>query len=116
MRSLGNKTVLLVEDEALIGAMAVDMLEDLGATVIGPISSVAKALAMAKSDNFDVAVLDVNVRGERVDPVADALAERGIPVLLATGYGVADKYSVIEKPYTQDKLERGVLSVLQKRD
>jgi CheY-like chemotaxis protein len=115
MSSLGNKTVLLVEDEALIGAMAADMLSDLGATVIGPVCSVAKALAMAKSDNFDVAVLDVNVRGERIDPVADALAARGIPVLLATGYGVADKYSVIEKPYTQDKLERGLLLVLQKK-
>jgi CheY-like chemotaxis protein len=114
MGALGNKTVLLVEDEALIGAMAYDMLSDLGATVIGPVSTVAKALALAKSEHFDVAVLDVNVRGERVDPVADALTERGIPVLLATGYGVDDRHAVIEKPYTQDKLERGLLLVLKK--
>lgn len=114
MMDLRDKKILLVEDEALIAAMVSDMLADLGATVVGPAGSVQKALALARSASFDAAVLDVNLRGERVDPVADVLVERSIPVLFASGYGATVNcgQTVIDKPYTQDKLAQGLLAVM----
>lgn len=113
--TLRDKRILLVEDEALIAAMVSDMLTDLGATVVGPAGSLTNALALAETGDFDAAVLDVNLRGERVDPVADLLIRRGIPVLYASGYGATASRGgpAIDKPYTQDKLEQGLRSVLK---
>lgn len=112
--SLRDKKILLVEDEALIAAMAADMLANLGATVVGPAGSLSGALALATSADCDAAVLDVNLRGERVDPVAAVLGKRGIPVLFATGYGAGANlgHLTIDKPYTQDKLAQGLVAVL----
>ena len=109
MKALADKKILLVEDEVLIAEMVVDMLIDLGATVVGPATSLAKGLALAGSAEIDAAVLDVNLRGERIDPIADILDARGIPVLFATGYGTAvganrQGSPVIDKPYTQERL------------
>jgi CheY-like chemotaxis protein len=104
-----GKRVLVVEDEVLIAEMVVDMLKDLGATVVGPATSLAEGLALARSEKIDAAVLDVNLRGESIDPIAELLQGRGIPVLFATGYGMAAASSrrnapVIDKPYTQERL------------
>jgi CheY-like chemotaxis protein len=85
MSSLAGKRILLVEDEFIIAAMAEDMLTGLGATVIGPASTIATALRLAESDRIDAAVLDVNMDGDRIDPVAEALGARSIPVIFARG-------------------------------
>jgi FixJ family two-component response regulator len=66
-----------------------------------------------QAEAIDAAILDVNVRGERIDPVAEALLARGVPVLFATGYGAVrlqngGAAAVINKPYTQDKLARSL--------
>lgn len=113
MSWLTGKRILVVEDEALIAVMVEDMLTDMGSKVVGPAATIEQALALARSDTLDGAVLDVNVRGERIDPVADALAERGVPMLFATGYGEVrlasgNPATVIDKPYTQEKLARGL--------
>ena len=84
---LKGKRILVVEDEALIAVMVEDMLTDMGSNVIGPAATIEAALRLARSEELDAAVLDVNVRGERIDPVAEALMARGVPVLFATGYG-----------------------------
>jgi CheY-like chemotaxis protein len=110
---LKGKRILVVEDEALIAVMVEDMLAELGSIVVGPAASIETALALAKSEAIDAAVLDVNVRGERIDPVADALFARGVPVLFATGYGevrlsCGARATVIDKPYTQEKLALGL--------
>lgn len=114
MTALRDKRILLVEDEALIAAMVSDMLADLGATVVGPAGSLPKALALAQSENVDAAILDMNLRGERVDPVTDVLIKRGIPILFATGYGssAGRGHPAIDKPYTQDKLAEGLCAVM----
>jgi len=114
---LKGKRILVVEDEALIAVMVEDMLSELGSTVVGPAATIEQALALARSEDIDGAVLDVNVRGERIDPVAEALAGRGVPMLFATGYGEVRLASgvpitVIDKPYTQDKLARGLASAM----
>jgi len=82
----GNR-ILAVEDEALVAAMLRDSLTDLGFGVIGPIGIVAQALESARTEPIDAAILDVNVAGEAIYPVADALAARGIPFIFMTGYG-----------------------------
>jgi CheY-like chemotaxis protein len=115
---LKDKRILVVEDEALIAVMVEDMLIELGCTVVGPASTIAAALDMAATENLDGAVLDVNVRGERIDAVADVLFDRNVPVLFATGYGEV-KFErgktapVIDKPYTQEKLLKGLAVALK---
>lgn len=117
MAWLKGRRILVVEDEALIAVMVEDMLTELGSIVLGPAATIEQALALVGSQEIDAAVLDVNVRGERIDPVAEALAARGVPVLFATGYGEVRLASgaaatVIDKPYTQDKLARGLAAAM----
>jgi len=114
---LTGKRILVVEDEALIAVMVEDMLIEMGGEVVGPAGAVDDALELARTEVLDAAVLDVNVRGQRIDPVAEALMARGVPLLFATGYGEVKLASgapatVIDKPYTQDKLARGLAAAM----
>lgn len=104
-----GKRILIVEDESLVAAMLEDMLTDLGAIVVGPAGTIKASLALAQSESMDAAVLDVNVRNERIDPVAKVLRDRGVPLVFATGYGqgaatTADGAPIIDKPYTKERL------------
>ena len=65
-----------------------NIIEDMGASLVGPAASVAKALQLVEAGGFNGALLDVNLRGERVDAVADALAAKGIPFVFTTGHGI----------------------------
>lgn len=86
-RMLLGRRVLVAEDEYFIAEELRGELQAAGADVLGPVPSVAQALALAASEpGIDAAVLDLNLRGERAFPVADALAARGVPFLFATGY------------------------------
>lgn len=84
---LAGKSVLVVEDEVLIAMLVEDLLEEAGCIVIGPFAQVEEALAAAGTETVDIALLDVNVRGEQVFPVAYQLERRGVPFLFLTGYG-----------------------------
>ncbi|WP_428485505.1 response regulator [Rhodopila sp.] len=84
---LAGKHVLVVEDEMLIAMLIEDMLVDQGCTVIGPFNTLASALDAARTERFDLAILDVNLAGEKVYPVAEALTARHIPFLFLSGYG-----------------------------
>lgn len=117
MNNFNGKRVLIVEDEALIAIMLEDMLEELGATVAGSAGTISKGLAMADSAELDVAILDVNVRGESISPVADILRGRGVPTIFATGYGsgisdIAKGAPVIDKPYSPEKLHAALAAAL----
>lgn len=79
--------VLVVEDEPLVAMDVESSLAGAGCTVVGPAPSVARALALVASEGLDAAILDANLAGSAVDPVADALAARGVPFAFATGYG-----------------------------
>jgi CheY-like chemotaxis protein len=79
--------ILVVEDEPLVAMGIEDLLGSIGARVVGPAASVAKALDLAAAGGFDGALLDVNLRGESVRPVADALAAAGTPFVFVTGHG-----------------------------
>ncbi len=102
--------VLVVEDEAMVSMMLEDMLLDLGCELVGPAASLAEGLELATREEFDFAVLDVNLAGEKVFPIADALAQRGLPFVYATGYGRAGlrdedtSRPVVQKPYSLQEL------------
>lgn len=87
--ALQGLRVLVVDDETLVAMLLEDMLGDLGCVVAGTASRVPQALDMARGleAEFDLAVLDVNVAGETITPVAALLAEQGKPMVFATGYG-----------------------------
>ena len=76
--------VLLVDDEVLIRLMVSDMLEDLGHVVVAEAGELDQSLILARSADFDFAILDVNLNGARIDPVAEAIGARRIPFILAT--------------------------------
>ncbi len=110
--------LLLVEDEALIALMLEDMVEGMGCAVTGLAPRVALGVAMAETGHFDAAILDVNVAGENVEPVAERLAAKGVPFIFATGYGEAGvplRYRdrpVVAKPFRSEQLEAAIQRVV----
>lgn len=107
---MGPRTILVVEDEPLIAMMLEDFLESLGHSVTATCETLQDALAEAEKGDFDLAILDVNLKGESVWPLAERLRDKQIPFVLATGGHVdpppaefAD-VPVIEKPYTVDRV------------
>lgn len=84
---MAGRRVMIVEDELLIAMLIEDTLAEQECVVIGPFASVSDALEAARTETLDLAVLDVNLRGEKVYPVAEVLAERGVPFVLLSGYG-----------------------------
>jgi CheY-like chemotaxis protein len=97
--------VLAVEDEFIVHVMLEDMLAELGCEIVGSASRVTDALGMIPSLKLDAAVLDINIGGAKVYPVAQALAERDVPLVFATGYGkagISDAWRnrpIVQKPY-----------------
>ena len=109
----------MVEDEVLVGMMAKRIVEDLGATVLGPYGGLADGLAAARSARFDGALLDFNLAGELADPLADLLIARGVPFVFITGYqrdSIDRRYAnvpVLPKPLEAETLERVLVSLLE---
>ena len=107
--------VLVVEDEAAISLLLEDMLLDFGCEVIGPAARLATALDTVNREQVDLAILDVNVAGEPIYPVAEALVERSVPFVFSTGYGSAgikDAYRdrpVLQKPFAQHDLRQKLI-------
>ena len=106
-----SRKVLLVEDEALIGMMMVDILSELGYAVIGPITNVSEASAAATNGDFEYAVLDINLKGELVYPVADLLIASAVPFVFVTGYSaerIDKRYAAVptlQKPLQKKDLQ-----------
>ena len=109
--SAAPKRVLIVEDEALVAMLLEDMLDDAGQEVAFCASSIAQALnyIAREADSFDFAILDVNLGGEPIFPVAEALAAKHKRFAFATGYGpgglpdVWRDRPILSKPFgTQD--------------
>ena len=89
MRTDGPLKVLVVEDESIVALDIETMLEELGCVVVASVPRLWKALDVASALDFDLAVLDINLAGEVVYPLAFRLAERGTPFLFTTGYSTA---------------------------
>ena len=107
---------MVVEDEYFIAKELVAALEERGAVVVGPVSNVRDAIELVeRSERIDAGVLDVNLQGEMVYPVAEALRRRGVRFVFATGYdasSIEKTYRDVaryEKPVEPDKLVQAML-------
>jgi CheY-like chemotaxis protein len=115
---LTGRHVLVVEDEALIAMLVEDALLDAGAEVLGPAATVEEALALLEGSAVEAAVLDINLAGQLSTPVADLLSERGVPFVVATGYGAAGLpehhrgVPVLAKPYDPRELVETLAQLL----
>ena len=113
-----QRSILIVEDEPLIAMMLEDFLESLGHIVAGTCDTVECALDKAGKGGFDLAILDVNLKGENVWPVASELRRRKVPFIIATGGHVDppppefNDAPVIEKPYTVDRVTPAINAAL----
>jgi CheY-like chemotaxis protein len=109
--------VLVVEDETLVAMLVEDILNDLGHEVGAIASRMPDALEIARGGEFDLAIIDINLDGQPSYPVADILAERGVPFIFATGYGskgLDPKYSntpVLTKPFVDAELETALWQI-----
>lgn len=84
---LTGRRILVVEDDILIAMLIEEILEDLGCVIVGPVATLNEALRLAGDAALDAAVLDVTIRGGLIYPAAEQLLTRGIPFILASGYG-----------------------------
>lgn len=120
MNSSMEKSFFLIEDEALIRMMLVDMIEELGYRVALEAGSVDEALPIARDAAFDIAILDINLGGSNSTPVAEVIAGRGIPFLYASGYvegGMPDTFKdrvLLRKPFQMDELAKAIEVALSK--
>ncbi|WP_298261342.1 response regulator [Bradyrhizobium sp.] len=115
-----GRSVFLVEDEVMIRMMVADMLEELGYTVVAEAGDIGEAIELAQSTNFDLAILDVNVNGKVISPVAELLAARNRPFIFATGYGSSGlpaEYRdrpALQKPFQIETLRRVIEQALNR--
>lgn len=102
--ALAGKRVLVIEDEFLVAAMLCDFIEDEGAVPVGPFGRVDEGLCAIAEGGFDAAVLDWNLAGDPGIPLAHALAGKGVPFVIATGYGQVEEpfgdRPLLAKPYS----------------
>lgn len=115
------KRALLVEDEGVVAILIESMLTELGYQVVGPVPRLAKALDVARGEDFDVAVLDVNLHGSSSFPIADVLLEKGVPFVFATGYGAPgipsylSATAVLQKPFRTQQLAEAIGQAVSQR-
>jgi len=112
-------SIFLVEDEVMIRMMVADMLEDIGFRIAAEAGDINEATRLAKTAEFDIAILDVNVNGKVISPVAEVLASRNKPFIFATGYGAhglpedfRDR-PTLQKPFQMETLAQMLRNMLK---
>jgi CheY-like chemotaxis protein len=115
---LSGLQALVVEDETMIFLLIEDMLKEMGCAAVSHATDVREALVFIDSRRPDFAVLDVNLAGEQVYPVAERLDAVGVPFAFATGYGrpgMPDRWAarpVIQKPFKQETLAAALSAII----
>jgi CheY-like chemotaxis protein len=116
---LMGRRILVVEDESMVSMLIEDTLVDMGCVVVALAARFADGLAKAQTLAFDVAILDVNLAGERSFGIADALRVRKLPFVFATGYAMTSipealrNAPILQKPFSPAELERALLAALE---
>ena len=111
---LKGRRILVVEDSPVVAPFTADLLSDLGCEVIGPAPNMAAARELLDDADFDGALMDIHIRGERVFPLCEMLETRGVPFVLTSGYAdwhMPDKWQDrprLQKPYTVDQIEQAL--------
>jgi CheY-like chemotaxis protein len=113
--------VLLVEDESLLAMTVEDMLQDLGCRVAASASNVDDAMARAQENGYECALLDVNLGGKPVFPIAEVLSARKIPFAFASGYGqsvLPEQFRsrpIVAKPFQLNDLSQALTAALERQ-
>ena len=111
---LKGRRILLIEDSPVVGPFTADLLDELGCVVVGPAPNMAAARELVDAGEFDAALIDVHIRGERVFPLCEMLQARGLPFVLTSGYAdwqMPEKWQDrprLQKPYTLDQVEEAL--------
>lgn len=110
--------VLIVEDEFLVGMQLEEDLRSLGYSILGPFSTLESAIRASRRESFDLAILDINLNGDMVYPLADELSSRGLPFIFLSGYIRTDlpvrfrRSPQLTKPHDPAVLSRRIQKVL----
>lgn len=113
----GRPRILVVEDEGLVGALTSELIDQMGYAALGPCVSMDQALRYLRGDQVDGAILDVNLGGELVFPLAKELSNRDIPLVFLTGYeknivgAEFDVFPVLQKPVAVEELKAALLLI-----
>src|SRR5690348_14177969 len=115
---LTGRRILVIEDSPVVGPFTADILEDLGCEVVGPAPNIAMARELIEGEEFDAALVDVHIRGERVFGLCEMLEAKGVPFILTSGYAdwqMPDKLRDrprLQKPYTIGQVQEALRAVL----
>jgi CheY-like chemotaxis protein len=116
--AMQGRHALVLEDEPIIGFALEDMLQVIGCSSVLMATRIEDALMMIDRHEVDVAVLDVNIHGQRSYPVAERLSQQGIPYVFATGYGDLEhpdrfrSVPTVSKPYSMEQIRQAIGQVL----
>ena len=114
---LTGRRILLVEDSPVIAPFTADMLNDLGCDVVGPAPNMAAARELVDGGEFDAALVDVHIRGERVFPLCEMLEAKNLPFVFTSGYAdwqMPEKWRErprLQKPYTVGQIEEALAAL-----
>ena len=117
-QAFAGRRVLIVEDESLVAMLLETILEDMGCVPVGPAATVDEGLQLAADGPIDAALLDVNVAGRQVFPVAEVLKARGVPFVFSTGYGesgLPDEWRghpTLQKPFTESAVRDALMTAM----
>ena len=117
-QALSGRRILVVEDESLVAMLLETILEDMGCQPVGPASTIEEGLELASAGGLDAALLDVNVAGRQIFPVAQVLADQGVPFIFSTGYGeggLPDAWrgrTTIQKPFTEGAVRDALMKAM----
>ena len=121
MFDLTGLTILVVEDEFFVADAIESALSAFGAQVVGPVASLEEAMELVEAGTpLHAAILDVNLTGKKVFPVADSLAQRGTPFIFTTGYDgdvIPEQYrgaARVTKPATVEQIIHALISATSK--
>ena len=116
---LTGRRVLVVEDESLVAMLIETILEDMDCIPVGPAANIEEGLRLvADTQDLDAALLDVNVAGVEIFPVAEALAARNLPFVFSTGYGeggLPDEWKgriTLQKPFTESAVQAALFKAI----
>jgi len=116
--TFAGRRVLVVEDDFLVSLTTVDFLESIGCEVVGPAARLAAAFELARSESLDAAVLDINIAGDMVWPVAEILRRRGVPFIFLSAHARFSEIPIpfaavprLDKPLEQNRLLRQLSAI-----
>jgi CheY-like chemotaxis protein len=116
---LKGRRILLIEDSPVVGPFTADLLEEIGCAVVGPAPNMAAARELVEAGEFDGALIDIHIRGERVFPLCEMLRAQGLPFVFTSGYAdwqMPEKWQDrprLQKPYTLDQVEQALTALFK---